>query len=293
MNTTLQNASLSVTLSDLGAEPLSVRRGSCEYLWQAQHPDFWKNHAPILFPICGRLFQGAYSYRGSQYPMNIHGFARHLPFCYTDGTDLEAHYSLSANDSTRAQYPFEFRLDITYRLEADTLHIEATILNLGTSPMPFAYGAHPGFNVPLEGSADFSDYEIAFDSECSPDQLIFTSKTCLNTGRRRPFPLLHNRSLPLQHALFEDDAIFLTHTAPSVTLRSPSTQRFVRLHFPEMSYLGLWHNPSSSAPFLCIEPWCGTPSFDNTLDDFETSKADMFHLLPGASKRIAYSITFG
>lgn len=289
----LQNDLLSVTLDDLGAEPLSVRRGSCEYLWQGQHPDFWKNHAPILFPICGRLQDQKYRFQNTEYAMGIHGFARHLPFVYEGGTNSEARFSLSANEETGAQYPFEFRLDMTYRLDGDTLHVEAEVRNLDSKTMPFAYGAHPGFNVPLEGRGSYEDYEIVFDEACSPDKLVFSSDSHLNTGRRLPFALKGSRSFSLHHHLFDDDAIFLTRMASSVTLRSEATARYVRLEYPEMDYLGFWKNPCTEAPFVCIEPWCGTPSFEGEIDDFGTTKADMFHLAPGATKRLQYTITFG
>ena len=292
MNRILQNDQLSVTIGDFGAEPLSVRRGGCEYLWQAQHPDFWKNHAPILFPICGRLFEGKYRYRGAEYEMNLHGFTRHLDHVYEGGTDLEARFSLSANDELRKQYPFDFRLEMAYRLDGDTLGVEATVRNLGAVPMPFSYGAHPGFNVPLDGAGAFDDYEIVFGEACSPDKMVF-SAACLNTGRHEPFPLKGGRSLALDHHLFDNDAVFLTRMADSVTLRSDKTPRFVRLRYPDMDYLGLWHNPRTDAAFVCIEPWCGTPAYDGVQDDLETTKADMFHLQPGASKLIRYSITFG
>ena len=292
MERILQNDQLTVTIGDFGAEPLSVRRGDCEYLWQAAHPDHWKSHAPILFPICGRLFQGRYSYRGVDYEMTLHGFARHFPFAYEGGTALEHRFSLASTDELRKQYPFDFRLEMAYRLDGGTLHVDATVRNLGAEPMPFSYGAHPGFNVPLAGQGSFSDYEIVFGEACSPDKLLF-SDACLDTGRRAPFPLKGGRSFALDHHFFDNDGVFLTHMADSVTLRSDTTPRFVRLRYPDMNYLGFWHNPRTEAAFVCIEPWCGVPAFDGEVDDLEKTKADMFHLQPGASREIRYSVEFG
>ena len=288
----LKNDLLTIRIGDTGAEPLSVRRGDCEYLWQATVPDLWQSHAPILFPICGRLFQGGYRYRGTAYEMILHGFVRHLPFVHEGGTALEQRFSLCATEETLRQYPFDFRLDMAYRLDGDTLHVEAEVRNRGSEPMPFAYGAHPGFNVPLDGKGSFADYEIVFGEECCPDHVVL-SGACLDTGRRTPFPLRGNRALSLRHDLFDDDAIFLARMADSVTLRSDATPRFVRLRYSDMRYLGLWHNPRTEAGFLCIEPWCGLPDFDGETADLERTKSDMFHLLPGAMRRIRYSIQFG
>ncbi len=292
MNHVLQNDQLVVTIGDLGAEPLSVRRGSCEYLWQALRPEYWQSHAPILFPICGRLYEGRYRYRGAEYEMTLHGFARHLPHTYEGGTDREARFSLAATDELKRQYPFDFRLEMAYRLDGDTLHVDATVRNLGPVPLPFAYGAHPGFNVPLDGQGSFGDYEIVFGEACSPDKLVF-SDACLDTGRRIPFPLRDGRSFPLDHHFFDNDGVFLTRMADTATLRSDATPRFVRLHYPDMRYLGFWHNPRTEAAFVCIEPWCGVPARDGEEDDLERTKSDMFHLPSGASRDIRYAITFG
>ena len=61
---TLKNQELTVTLTDLGAELLSIKcAGDCEYLWQGD-PAYWTGHAPLMFPICGRLINGNYTYEG-------------------------------------------------------------------------------------------------------------------------------------------------------------------------------------------------------------------------------------
>ena len=59
-----------------------------------------------------------------------------------------------------------------------------------------------------------------------------------------------------------------------------------------MPYLGLWHAQKSEAPYVCIEPWCGLPSFDGEVDDF-TQKCDMFRIPAGEEKTVRYAVTFG
>ena len=76
---TIQNQHLSVSIDSYGAQLMSIRSGSTEYLWQGD-PTYWKDRAPVLFPICGRLYGGKYTYRGVDYQMNIHGFARGSEF---------------------------------------------------------------------------------------------------------------------------------------------------------------------------------------------------------------------
>jgi aldose 1-epimerase len=47
------------------------------------------------------------------------------------------------------QYPFAFRLSLTYTLSASGLRTQAEVANEGDAPMPFGLGFHPYFRVPL------------------------------------------------------------------------------------------------------------------------------------------------
>ena len=68
----LENEMLSLRFSTLGAELLSARRGDFEYIWQGA-PGLWREHAPLLFPICSHLTGDIYTYRGKTYAMALHG----------------------------------------------------------------------------------------------------------------------------------------------------------------------------------------------------------------------------
>ena len=98
--------------------------------------------------------------------------------------------------------------------------------------------------------------------------------------------------LHLYHEMFDNDAIFMSGAGTKVTLKSDKTDRFVTVCFEGFSYLGLWHKPQSDAPYVCIEPWCGLPSYDGVIDDFD-DKSDMFRLEKGGTKSVSYSIIFG
>ena len=286
----LKNEQLTVTFTDMGGELYSVRRGTCEYLWQG-NPEFWKGRAPVLFPICGRLTEGKYTYEGKTYEMMLHGFTRFTEFETAQPADDTIVFTLKANAETLAQYPFPFTLTVLYRLAGDTVTSVIVVKNEGDGVMPFAVGAHPGFNVPLDGKGTFADYRLEFSETCSPDHLLF-SETCYQTGRKTAFPLENGKRLSLHHDLFDNDAIFLARTAKEVTLKSDLTERFVTVTFPQMPYLGIWHKPKTEAPYVCIEPWCGLPAYDKEIDDF-AKKSDMFRLQPAEEKTFTYSVRFG
>lgn len=290
MNYILKNDDLTVTLSDLGAEMISVRRGTCEYVWQGD-ATYWKGQAPLLFPICGRLIESSYLYNEKKYELSIHGFARNSVFRVARADETEIVFVLESSEATRAVYPFDFVLNVIYRLEGARLVTEAHIRNTGNTVMPASFGGHPGFNVPLNGEGNFEDYYLEFSEPCSPDEVEMTP-ACFLTGRRKPIPLTDGKILPLRHSLFDIDAIFMARMASGVTLKSAKTERSVTLHYPDMPYLGIWHKPRTDAPYICIEPWCGLPDYDGAPADI-MQKSDMFRICPNAEKKVSFSVTFG
>lgn len=67
-----------------------------EYLWNGD-PKHWKRHAPLLFPIVGRLQDDQYQYDGTIYKMYQHGFARDSNFEIESQSDTQAVFLLRPN----------------------------------------------------------------------------------------------------------------------------------------------------------------------------------------------------
>ena len=59
----LENDALSVRVSSKGVELQSVVRDRVERMWCAD-PAVWGRHAPLLFPLIGRLRDGWYAHEG-------------------------------------------------------------------------------------------------------------------------------------------------------------------------------------------------------------------------------------
>lgn len=286
----ISNGVLTAMISPLGAELKSVRMGDFEYMWQ-KTPDHPSGIAPVLFPICGSLYQGRYTFEGREYMLPGHGFA-HKSFFRVEGSPdgSSAMFTLESDDATRAMYPFDFSLAIAFRLHGATLSVEATVRNKGTVTMPAAYGGHPGFNVPLGGEGAFEDWFMEFAPESNPDVFEFGEHGLIN-GRKHALPLVNGTRLPLRHDLFNGTGLFLDRSGGQVTLRSETSTRYVTMRFPDMSNVGFWHAPGE-VPFLCIEPWGGLPSTDGVPDDFAT-RPNMIRIAPGAEATWRYSIEFG
>jgi len=289
---TIENAKIKVTVTDMGAEMTSLilKKTGVEYLWQAD-PEYWTGHAYNLFPICGRLWEGKYTYQGKTYEMNLHGFARKTAYEMVEQTENSLTFKLTDSDVTYAQYPFHFELLLTYTLDGASVITNFHVVNKDEKELIYAIGGHPGFNVPLAEGESFTDYTISFAEKCEPRQLCM-SETCYYLNETKPFKVRCGKSFGLSHDLFDNDAIFLTNVAEEVTLKSSVSKRFVKVTYPGMKYVGFWHKPQTEAPYVCIEPWMSVPADDGKVDDLET-KRDMLRLAPGAQWDKAFTITIG
>lgn len=286
---TLQNDKLTVKVSDVGAEIHSVRREDCEYIWVGD-PAFWSSHAPLLFPVCGRFFEGKYTHKGEVYEIACHGFIRKSPLTLVCVNDTSICFSVTSTEETKKIYPFDFELKIWHILKGESITTRFEIANTGEVVLPATVGGHPGFNLSLGGEGEFADYYLEFGKPCSPDQIEISPRG-LFTGKLTAYPLVDGNKLPLSHKLFEIDGIFLSRMDSTVTLKSDKSTRAVTLEYPDMPYLGIWHPSACEAPFVCIEPWCGLPGYDGTMEDI-TTRPNMFHILPGKVQTAQFKMTF-
>ncbi len=96
----------------------------------------------------------------------------------------------------------------------------------------------------------------------------------------KPYPLENNTTIPLTHELFDNDAIILQDMDKEISLISPKSSKGIRISYPDMTYLGLWHKPQTDAPYVCIEPWTSLPSRDGVVEDLSTQD-NLISLPPG------------
>lgn len=266
MNITIKNEMLTVTLSTLGAEMRSIRDADgTEYLWNGD-PAYWAKCAPNLFPYVGRLTDNTYRLNGKSYTMDRHGFAAHMEFAVEDYNDNAVSFRLEDTAATLAMYPYHFALRISYRLSGKRLNITFTVENKDAETMAFGLGGHPGFRVPLENGIRFEDYMLEFGEAATPVRIGFSPEGFCS-GLDMPFTLQDGLRLPLSHDLFDNDAIVLSGMAGSVTLKRICGRKALRVEYPDMHYLGLWHKPLTDAPYICIEPWTSLPSRQDIVED--------------------------
>jgi galactose mutarotase-like enzyme len=264
----IKNEQLTVKIAGLGAELVSVQKNGTEYLWQGDAA-FWKNQAINIFPYVARLTEGKYTLEGKTYEMMIHGFAKATEFTANQMAEDHVVFAIEDTPETRAVYPYAFRFAIDYRLEGSKLLITFIVENKSQKTMHFGMGGHPGFNVPLEAGLDFEDYYLEFETVEDVLQ-VGMSPDCFVTGNDLPFVMADGKTLPLHHGLFDDDAIILTKMSKGVSLRTKKDNKALTVRYPDMDYLGIWHRPHTTAPYVCIEPWTSLPSRKGVVEDLAT-----------------------
>lgn len=276
---TIQNSTLTVTVDTEGGALNSIRRGGVEYVWVAD-PAFWGFHDKNLFPYVGRTNGGKYLLDGETYEIPIHGFCTGRAFEPAGQREDYVRLRTVDDEGTRAMYPFAFQFDIIYRLEGEKLIKECVVTNTGGKTMYFGIGGHPGFNVPLGGDGEFTDWHFEFPQECEPVRVEFDPANYLVSGIESPYPLKDGKLLPLRHDLFDNDAVVLRGMPRQVTLKSDKSAHSVTVDFPDMPFLGLWHAVKKEAPYVCIEPWASLPSRSGVTEDLAT-QPNIIHLPAG------------
>ena len=281
---TLRADGITATVLAHGAELCSLRNEQgLELLWQAGPQ--WPRHAPLLFPIVGRLKNDELRHRRKTYRMTQHGFARDQRFEWVERTLTSCSLILGDNAATRAGYPFAFRLMVTYKVQQADLDVTMEVTNTGGEMLPASIGAHPAFNWPLLPGMAKESYTLIFaGQESAPIRRL---KDGLLRSAPEPTPV-HGKTLALSERLFDDDAVIMDSLASTSVRyaadRGPSIEMFWE-GFPE---LGIWSKPGG-APFVCIEPWHGMASpsdFDGEFAD----KPGLMHIAPGGNQVLKYRI---
>jgi galactose mutarotase-like enzyme len=249
----LHNAELLAAIDPLGAQ-LSVLRDAHghDLLWHGD-PAWWSGRAPILFPIVGSLNGGCYRWKGRQYTMPRHGFARGRRFNLVQHDIHNALFQLRDDEETRAIYPFAFELEVAFRLEGWQLSVEASVRNAGEEPMPASLGFHPAFRWPLPWGQPRSAHFLEFDAD-EPGPVRRLDRDGLLTPARQETPVSGTR-LALHDALFTEDVLIFDGLNSHTVVYGAEEGPRVRIDIDDSQYLGVWTRPG--AGFLCIEPWRG------------------------------------
>ena len=282
----MENSALRVTVSDAGAELISVvdKEKQTERIWTGEKA-IWNRHAPILFPFVGKVNGGKYRIAGREYEMKTqHGFARDLAFTCIEDTPGSVKHRLTATDWTLERYPGDFCLTVAHSLAGRQLNVSWEIENRGEDRMYYCIGGHPGFLMPQGIRKE--DCRILF-----PGKETLRYKSANSNG----YILPEEKTLRLrdESAAWQEDIpdtwIFEDGQVKSVGILLPDGSPWVMLRCEAFPMLAVWAN--AAGPFICLEPWFGRADDEGFRGSIEEKKA-IEHLEAGEKKTICYSMEF-
>jgi galactose mutarotase-like enzyme len=263
----LRNGLWAARISETGAELKSLVSLSSgqELIWNGD-PAWWSGSAPVLFPVIGGLKGGQYSYEGGVYKLPSHGFARTSEFAVTASGEDFVELSLASRPSTRAVYPFDFRLKVSFRLERTGITVGYHVENSGSGRMYFSIGSHPAFVVPFAGGDNppgggaLENYYILFDQEENLERWFFKDGIILAGKTTEVFE--NSRTISLSRTIFDEGVLIFKHpVSREFKLANSRNTRSITVVTEGAPYLGIWSKPG--APFVCIEPWHGIPDMSD------------------------------
>lgn len=254
--TILSNGELRVEVSAHGAELQSIRKGETEYLWQGDQA-FWGRRSPVLFPIVGSVWESRYRVAGAEYQMGQHGFARDMDFTLVNVSETEVRYRLESSVQTKERYPYDFCLEIAYRLRGRCLDVIWEVTNPSAEDIYFQIGAHPAFYYPDYDPQTSGRGHFTFDRSEGLECIRIKEKGCVDAETKWPLELCEG-VLKLEKDTFDAiDTIMLQDSQVGrVNMFREDGSPWLSLSF-DAPVVGIWSPPGKVAPFICIEPWYG------------------------------------
>lgn len=244
--------------------------GPIETLWSAA--DFPGGQArpsgsgiPLMFPFAGRIRGTSFEFEGRRYELTagdgqgnaIHGFVIDRPWrvVSTAADRVVGTFQASVDEpEVLKHWPADFRITAEYRVTGNRLLSDYTIDNPDTKPLPFAFGTHPYFRVPLGGKSA---------AECAmtvPVARTWELVGLLPTGKTSPAPAELARGMAFAEMKFDsvfDQIRFENHRA-AAKVHDPASGRTLTMTFDDQFPAAVVYNPPHREA-VCIEPYTTVP----------------------------------
>lgn len=266
---------LQCVVSEIGAELISIKFGGKERLWQNQSGS-WAGHAPILFPYGGNC---AVVVDRVTYPEQKHGFLCKQIFRLHEQTDNSLTMVCTSNEETKALYPYDFTVFVTYLVAGNCLKITYKAVNDSGRVMYAGFGCHESYV--LENDAE--EYEIVFEN--GEKFLSGVASPLDGKMTKDTIDLGEGTILPLPKEIL-NNTVILKPNSRCVFLRKRGEENpLVKVAYPDFPYLLLWQ--AKGGKMVCIEPWHNLPD-DHGVPSEELYKKQGLTALQPQEALIAY-----
>lgn len=271
-NIRIASTLLEAEIAPRGAELQSLiyRPTGQQLLWQGD-PQHWASRAPLLFPQIGRCWQDTLRHDGQCYAMPKHGVMRQHTFMCTEQTACSLTLVADTYDYAHL-LPHKLRIAVRYTLINDVLRCTYTIMHASTAqehlPAYYQVGGHPAFNlvgfdpsyprpqayISLHDAEALSlsqaEYHLTGEGGCIDLQQLYAANYDYITDTAT-FAIE-------QHTFANDALVFDMQSALTATLYD--ADKCPQLRFGSNApILAFWSPVGGQAPFVCIEPWWGSP----------------------------------
>jgi aldose 1-epimerase len=222
---------------------------------------------PILFPFAGRIRGTHFDFAGQRYELEagdgqgnaIHGFVLNRPWRVAEHAPdrVVGVFQASLDEPALvARWPADFRLTADYRVQGTSLWAEYRVDNPDRKPLPFGFGTHPYFRVPLGGASA---------AECRatvPVEYGWELEGLLPTGRTTapPAAVALSRGMPLGEMKLDNvfgGLAFDNHQC-TTKIHDPQSKRTLTMTFDDRFTTCVVYNPPHREA-VCIEPYTTVP----------------------------------
>lgn len=228
---------------------------------------------PFLWPWPNRLEWEGYYFEGKEYRLNmalgnvrpdgnklpIHGLVTFSNYwevidsgADANGAWVTSRLEYSKHPELAQQFPFEHRVEMTYRLSSGRLSVTTKVFNLSDAAMPVSLGFHPYYQLHDSPRDDWKIRIAAKDQWLLNDKLTPTAETALTADQFKN-PL----EFPLAGSTFD-------HVFGGLIRDADGTARFsligkqerIDVFFDEKFDTSVIYAPTRGA-FVCFEPMAG------------------------------------
>lgn len=253
---------------------------------------------PLLFPFPGRIGHGEFEYGGKTYLIPhdagrahaLHGFLLNRPWRLVDQGDdyVTAAFQASTDDpSILNHWPSDFAVEATYGLTGRQLQFDASFTNTGYDPLPWAFGTHAYFRLPVAEGSDVSATVLTapVDAEWKLDDM-------LPTGELVDLPPELTLASGVQLGDRQFDTVYRlateSGTVETVVADPASGRRVVQCYEAAEFPCAVIYTPGHREA-VCIEPYSSVP--DPFRLEASGVRTGLRTLAPGESHRTSFTLS--